>query len=124
LKRQAVADGQANVKLEFDFIKQVTKSKTRMTKRKTSDNEGTSKAPRKKPRGSNINVDDMYESDPSFRAAEVADDEDGTGGESFDWSFSMRDELPSHSTQQKQKSNVQKFDDDVIVLSDSDHEIV
>lgn len=112
LNRQAVADGHANVKLEFDFVK---KSKTRTNKRKPSENEGTSKKTAKKRRveeASIIEVDDMYESDAGFRPVEVVDDEDSTEGECFDWSFSMRDELVPRPTVRKC--------DEVIVLSDND----
>ena len=109
LKRQAVADGHATVKLEFDFVKK--KSKTRTNKRKPSDNEGPSKATAKKRRveeASIVEVDDMYESDASLQPVEVVDDD----GECFDWSFSMRDELVPRPVIRKS--------DEVIVLSDND----
>jgi len=117
LKRQAVADGQANVKLEFDFLKPASKSSIRRTlKKRALDNEGTSKEPSKKRKVEQVSAadfDEMYELDDDIRPVErVEDEEDGTEGESFDWSFSMREE---HPTRRKVQKHV---DHDVIVLSD------
>jgi hypothetical protein len=118
-----VADGQANLKLEFDFVKPASKSKGRTTKKRPSD-EGTSKAPPKKRKVEQApptaEFDDMYDSDDDFRPTQdFADEEDGTEGENFDWSFSLREEPVSHATK-KRRFKVPKPDNEVIVLSDSD----
>ena len=114
-----MADGQANVKLEFDFVKQGSKPKGRQSKKRTSDDGGTSKVPPKKRRvehPSTADIDDMYESDNDVRSIEEITDVDSTEGEKFDWSFSLREDLVSHAA--KGRSKVRESE--VIVLSDSD----
>lgn len=112
-----MTDGQASVKLEFDFPRQMSKGKSRVSKKRVLDNEGTSKAPSKKRKvqqSLTTEIDDMYVSDVELGPVErVEDDEDGIEGENFDWSFSMRQDPPI-----RRKSKIQESDDEVIVLSE------
>lgn len=113
-----MADGHANVKLEFDFVKQGSKAKGRLSKKRVSDDGGTKVPPKKRrvEHASTADFDDMYESDDLRSIEEIANDDDSTEGEKFDWSFSLREEPVSHAA--KGRSKV--WESEVIVLSDSD----
>lgn len=131
LSCQSVIDGKANLKLEVDFLKPKTKTKSRETKKlKQAEASGTkSMVPKKRKTESEPNdFDDMYEPDNKVEPIDLIDTDDDEEGEEFDWSFNMREELQHRSTKRPRyegessqrkhrKSHSQESDPEILVLS-------
>ena len=132
LTHEAVLAGRANTKLEFDFLKPVAKSKSHHNKisKHPQENRACASKPvipmKRKAQGQpKSDCGDFDGKGGSDGVSLAAEDDEGDDEESFDWSYSLRDELTSRPTKSLQQlkggeRSLQRRKGD----EESDHEIM
>jgi len=131
LTHQSVLAGRANTKLEFDFLKPVAKSKSHHNKisKHPQENRACASKPvipmKRKAQGQPKSDSGDFDGKGGSDGLSLAEDDDE---ESFDWSYSLRDELTSRPTKSPQqlkggerslrrRKEVEESDHEIMVLS-------
>ncbi len=138
LTHQSVLAGRANTKLEFDFLKPMAKSKSRHNKisKHPQENRACASKPvipmkrkaQAQPKSDSGDFDGK--GGPDGVSLQAEDDDDDDDDESFDWSYSLRDELTSRPTKSLRQlkggeRSLQRRKGEKSVIGESvDHEIM
>jgi hypothetical protein len=109
LTHQSVLAGRANTKLEFDFLKPTAKSKSRHNKisKHPQENRACASKPvipmKRKAQGQPKSDSGDFDGKGGSDGVSLEAEDDEGDEESFDWSYSLRDELTSRPTKSLQQ---------------------